>query len=761
MRWTPGRALLASALAYAGVTLWFGRDVLLRLDSAVVNDAGDPLLNSAILAWNARSVPWTDAWFNFPIFFPARNALTFSEHLLGLWPVSTPLYWLTRNALVSYNLTLLLTFPLCGIAMYVLVYRLTGRAAAAFIAGLAFAFAPYRMAHLPHVQVLAVFWMPLAVLGLHEYRNTGRYRWLALFAGAWLLQGAANGYLLVFFSIAVALWVTWFLVLQRRWRDVAAVAVALAIAMVPLAPILYRYVAVHHANAFGRDLEEIRVFSADAAALACAHQRLFVWGWLRVGCKTEGEMFPGVALTVLCAMGVVLLSRRAQPGAIAAPTRGMRWSRAVLAAMTVAYLAAAISVAVAGPWRVDWGPLRLSASTFARPFSIALACAIAWLLLTNYVREAVRRASPAAFYGGCAVAAWLLALGPDPAFLGTHVLRAAPYSWLMNVPGIDSLRVPARFWTIAVFCLSVLAGLATTEVLRNRPRLARAVIVAALAAGILADGWMPAFALADAYAVPAPASLAGRVVLELPLGILERDARATFRAVTGGWTAVNGYSGYEPPYYPIFRATSHEQNPILLEMLQQFGPLLVVVTKRAPGLMAMVRGRAGDPIEQTAESAVFRLGSRAAAPPPVAIGPRLDIARITGSCNDDLFRDMVDGNFATRWECGPQTDDRTLTIELPTLTRVAAVVQGLGSYPGDFPRHLRIQTSADGARWEDAWDAPVYVQTMAASMADPRRMPVTATFTPRAARWVRLQQVGRDPVMYWSIAELAVHAPAR
>ena len=63
----------------------------------------------------------------------------------------------------------LLTFPLSAIGAYLLGYELTKRHDAAFIAGLLFGFAPYRIAHLPQIQSLASFPMPFALLGLHRY----------------------------------------------------------------------------------------------------------------------------------------------------------------------------------------------------------------------------------------------------------------------------------------------------------------------------------------------------------------------------------------------------------------------------------------------------------------------------------------------------------------------------------------------------------------------------------------------------------------
>ena len=150
--WAPP---LASVVVYALVTVILGREVLSQLDTSIVHDQGDPLLTAAILHWNARHIPFTDAWWQFPIFYPTRDALTFSEHLLGLSVISAPIDWLTGDALVAYNLVTLLTFPLCAAAMYALTYHLTGSAGGAFIAGLAFGFAPYRITHLPHVQCRA------------------------------------------------------------------------------------------------------------------------------------------------------------------------------------------------------------------------------------------------------------------------------------------------------------------------------------------------------------------------------------------------------------------------------------------------------------------------------------------------------------------------------------------------------------------------------------------------------------------------------
>ena len=201
------RPVLASVLVYCAITAVLGRHVLAHPSTTLVHDAGDPLLTAALLHWNAWVVPMTHAWWQFPIFPPTPDALAFSEHLLGLSPVSTPVAWVLRDPVAAANLVTLLTYPLCGLTVLLLVRRLTASGAAAFLAGLAFAFAPYRAAQMPHLQMLAAFWAPLALLALHAYLDSGRRRWLGVYGAAWLLQALANLYSLYFFSALVALWV--------------------------------------------------------------------------------------------------------------------------------------------------------------------------------------------------------------------------------------------------------------------------------------------------------------------------------------------------------------------------------------------------------------------------------------------------------------------------------------------------------------------------------------------------------------------------
>ena len=130
---------------------------------------GDPFLNLWILGWGMH------AWladplgvfvgraFDANIFFPATSTLTYSDHLLLPSLVVSPVYAFTGDAVLCYNLLVLASIAASGLAMHVLVRSLTGSTPAAVIAGLAWACWPYRTAHLLHLQLQALYFLPLAL----------------------------------------------------------------------------------------------------------------------------------------------------------------------------------------------------------------------------------------------------------------------------------------------------------------------------------------------------------------------------------------------------------------------------------------------------------------------------------------------------------------------------------------------------------------------------------------------------------------------
>ncbi len=751
--------LLASLLAYTALTAVQARDLLAHPSTLIVHDAGDPILTASILYWNAWVLPLSDAWWQFPNFYPTTDTLAFSEHLLGLGPLATPLEWLTRDPIATANLVALLTFPLCGAAAFALVHRLTGHGGAAFVAGLAFAFSPFRATQLPHLQMLATFWAPLALLGLHGYVDTRRRRWLALYGVAWLLQVSANAYYLVFFSVLVGLWVLWFVVLRRDWRGLLEVTGATALAAVPLVPVLWRYVVVHARHGFQRGLPEVQAFSADLLGVLCASEHLTFWGWLRIGCRIEAELFPGLTLAALTAVALVHALGWWPRVAVPRTSIPVTVTRRIAAAAALLAVVVAGAVLVHGPLRYQAGPVRLSASSIGKPLVIAVVATALAFALSRRAGAALRRSETMTFYLFAAAVTWVLSLGPALTAAGT--LRGPsvmPFMALMQLPGASGVRVPARFWMMSTLCLAVVAGLMVATLARRR--LTAAVLVAVVGAGIVADGWMGTIQAGQA---PPPVedarALRGTVVLSLPAGTV-RDIAPQYAAVVGGWRTVNGYSGYEPPYYAALLFAMQQELDDLFEPLRRRVELHVVVEDEAGRLRQLVERQPGAVrVSRAGTTTIYRLPRRDAGPLP-ALGEGRPIAAVRSECEPGMTGLATDGDPETRWYCGPQAGAEVLNVDLGGETVVGAVRLGLGRFVAEFPRALTIETSLDGQAWQPASQGPVAGAVIEAGLVEPRYPAPVIGFSPRPARFVRLRQTGVSEFL-WSVADLAVGSGRR
>lgn len=271
----------AASLAYLGLAVVMFWPLVRRLRTGVPHDVGDPLLNTWILWWNAHAVPFTERWWNGPAYWPLPDFLALSEHLVGLTLLSTPLQWLGAGPQLSYNTVLLLSWPLSAMAAYLLAWHLTRRHDAAFIAGLVFGFNPYRLGQTPHVQVIACWWMPLALLALHRALESPSLRsavpWLVLFGVTWLLQAFSNGYFLFYFSVVVALWIVWFTARRGAWTRGAAIAGTWCVAGLMTVPVLLNYKAVADRWHLTRGFNEIIAFSADLLSFLTAPGMVRFW----------------------------------------------------------------------------------------------------------------------------------------------------------------------------------------------------------------------------------------------------------------------------------------------------------------------------------------------------------------------------------------------------------------------------------------------------------------------------------------------------
>lgn len=580
-----GAQTLAAFLAYVSLTIAMTWPIARGIASDVPSDLGDSLFVMWAMAWGAEglvamasgAMAFADLW-NGNIFHPAPLSLTFSEHLLPQALQGLPAYLATGNIVLAYNLTFLATFALSGLGMFLFVRELTGQARVAFVAGLFYAFLPYRLGQLPHLQTLSSQWMPLALFGLRRYFDSGRLAALAGGMAAFVVQGLSTGYYLFYFAPVLAAYALWEMVVRGRLRHLATwitMLTAGAAAVAATLPFLLPYLTARSTFGFTRPYGEVLSLSADLLAYLTVPELLPFWGpRLDTHRQLEGDLFPGAVPLALAVAAVGMWCwqawRAGRGDALATGTTDRR--ERVLLALTAACVATAIVLSLTGGFtgNIAGIPIRFTSGLRA-----ALAGAVCFALALWYsprLRTSVR-AHPGdltPFFVLAIVFAVVMSLGPVPRAGGVRVsglgLYAVFYEW---VPGYDGLRVPARFVMVAAVFLAPLAAYALAPLAR-RGR-----------AGTVALGLVATLFLAESYAVPLPVNLnwstdaryampwgtvhrlndgplayrhllampADTIVLELPFGDHGWDLRYVYYAGLHGRRIVNGYSGYFPDGY--------------------------------------------------------------------------------------------------------------------------------------------------------------------------------------------------------------------
>ena len=192
-----------AGLLYSLLTLAFTWPQVLQLGT--VPDNKDSYFNLWRLAWIAHQLLQDPVHlFDANIFAPLPNALAFSDAILLEGLVAAPGIWAGLATVYVLNALVLTSFVACGLGAFLLVRELTDDAASAFVAGVIFAFAPYRFDHYHHLELLWAQWMPLTLWLCHRALKSGRLAHGVLAGCFFALQGLSCIYYAVFFAVVLA-----------------------------------------------------------------------------------------------------------------------------------------------------------------------------------------------------------------------------------------------------------------------------------------------------------------------------------------------------------------------------------------------------------------------------------------------------------------------------------------------------------------------------------------------------------------------------
>ena len=156
------------AVVFFVLALWFTGIPIAEINH-VLPSGGDSLLVSYIWSWEMHQIPINPLeLFNANIFAPFKNTLAFTEHMLGSLLLAWPLFLIFKNIVLVFNLISLGSFAISGLGMYLLANYLTKNKAASLVAAFIYAFAPFKIEHLEHIN-LSGMWLPYFFLYLERF----------------------------------------------------------------------------------------------------------------------------------------------------------------------------------------------------------------------------------------------------------------------------------------------------------------------------------------------------------------------------------------------------------------------------------------------------------------------------------------------------------------------------------------------------------------------------------------------------------------
>jgi hypothetical protein len=322
--------VVLGGLLLAAVLTW---PTLKHPASTIPGDIGDPTVQAWQIAWGGHAL-LTDplSLWDSNTFYPERYTYAYTDSLLGYAPAGFIGSGLEAT-IVRYNVMYVLLYALAFIGAYALVRQLGAGRLGAAVAGVAWAFSPWRLAHGGHMNILSTGGIALSLAMLargHGWSLTGGYQpdkrrpgWVVAgwLTAAWQISlGFGIGLPFVYFLLGACL-VAAATYAFSWWRKKARPPFGRRLLIANLAggsifglltvSIAMAYLKVVELNPQGvRGLEWTVMFSPPLKAYFTAPAESWFWGERHTAAREEltwppeMALLPGICLIVLASAGL-------------------------------------------------------------------------------------------------------------------------------------------------------------------------------------------------------------------------------------------------------------------------------------------------------------------------------------------------------------------------------------------------------------------------------------------------------------------------
>jgi len=776
---------------FAILSLLMTYPLIFHLTDHIPSDLSDPLYNVWVMAWDLHKFSTGLAGFwNTNIFFPHQGTLFYADSLIALAFLGAPVNWLSHNPILSYNILFILSFFLCGLGMYYLVFRLAGLRMAALISGLIFAFFPYRFAHISHLELLYFAWMPFCLLFCYQFFENPSFRNLLGIGFFYILQVYSCAYYGEYLALFLGLFILYFAIKKGFWRMPgfwAKMVILLAVCSLALLPYFYPFLRIHKKMLFFRPMWEVKFFSAELQHFLAVPAWNLAWGWLagNLGAQ-EWQLYPGSVPLLLTVFLVINKWKGPKPEASSQPLPKKKKIFFFWDVANIILLAFLLFVGISRGFKFTLGELSISVHKLRNPFLLLILSLCLRIALDQSLRFRLKKFLQATnlsqrFFLFIVILAWLLSLGPIIRCFGREII-SGPYGFLYEwIPGFRSLRVPSRFVVLMMFGLTALSGWGAAIFLEKFKSVKSKTLVSVILGMLIlldyASFPIPLARIRAGSEIPAIYSKVKNlpedaVIIELPMPAHDWDefqeAIYVYYSIYHWKKILNGYSGFSPPGYRIVReAMEYFPSEQTFEMLRDLGVSHVLVhtqdfrAERGREVINRLKSFRSliELIGQSQGDFLFRLL------PQDKIKKDKEAGKIIGdrrqwkaasSKNRENVELAFDGDLNTGWTTGyPQQKGDFFLLDLRAVLKLRRVEFDFAKNPLDFPRSFILEGSLDGQAWVKLYENSTFFPEVQRSIIeDFSKYALKCSFELAELRYLRLTLVRSHEARHWSINEI-------
>ncbi len=588
------------ALLYCGLTFLLAYPLSRHPGTRVLANGADPNLFMWSLGWDTHAFTHQPfSIFDANIFYPQRHTLAYSENFIGSAFFAAPILWLTGNMILASNLVALLSCALCGLGAFVLARKLRLSIPAAIVTGIVFGFSPPRFFRIEQLHLTTIQWVPFCLAYLHAYLDTGRRRDLHLAVTFFSLQALTSGHGAALLVLAVVIVLVYRFALgepiapMRRLRDFG---VAGGLLLLPALLIVIPYREVQNELQFSRGVND---FITNSSSFLASPSRLHgavlsAFSATHFEDEANAYLFPGYLPLLLSA--AAFLRWRARAGGVPPRRRVQPLGATLLEVLALASVVVASWITAYGPARPRWGGsvlfsirapgrawalgvlflvLRLAAARRV-PFDLRGRLdrlRSIFLPRAHAVSDSVRNRSAVVYLLLTTAAVWI-ATGPAGG------LWPLVY-WL---PGLNFIRVPSRFFLLAVLGIAVLAGMGFDRIAAGMTDRRRRLLAIAASVWLVVEfSAIPLGTEAGRVDIPAidrwlATQPAPFVIAEVPFADATLASEYMLHSTAHWQKTVAGYSGIQSGFQGVlFRQLQEFPDAASLDTLASVGVNFIVV----------------------------------------------------------------------------------------------------------------------------------------------------------------------------------------